>query len=139
MTNLSKILHLHYQNTFSTGNLSKKIWSWKGALYSAKLCLKFSRVCSIYTQGCIIWQLSWVKKTLPADNLIKYKKKTYSEKFQLVNSRYELKQQDNKFCDDISSLFQSHCQTRIIFLQTCHHTIYKETRRDDVLETLDLD
>ena len=53
-----------------------------------------------------------------------------------MNSRYELKQQDNKFCGDISTLFQSHCQTRISYLQTCYHTIYKETGRDGVLETL---
>ena len=53
-----------------------------------------------------------------------------------MNSRYELKQQDNKFCRDISTLFQSHCQTRISYLQTCYHTIYKETGRYDVLETL---
>ena len=30
-----------------------------------------------------------------------------------MNSRYELKQ-DNKFCGDIWTLFQSHCQTRMI-------------------------
>ena len=53
-----------------------------------------------------------------------------------MNSRYELKQQDNKFCGDISTLFQSHCQTRISYLQTCYHTIYKEKGRDDVLKTL---
>ena len=47
-----------------------------------------------------------------------------------------LKQQDNKFCGDISTLFQSHCQTRLSYLQTCSNTIYKETGRDDVLETL---
>ena len=76
------------------------------------------------------------QKPLPADNLIKYKKKKYSEKQHLVNSRYELKQQDNKFCGDISTLFQSHYQTRISYLQTCYHTIYKETGRDDVSETL---
>ena len=46
---------------------------------------------------------------------------------------YNTRQQ---FCDDISTLFQSHCQTRISYLQTCYHTIYKETGRDDVLETL---
>ena len=54
-----------------------------------------------------------------------------------MNSRYELKQQDNNICgDNISTLFQSHCQTRISYLQTCYHTIYKETGRDDVVETL---
>ena len=30
------------------------------------------------------------QKPLPADNLIKYEKKTYSEKQHLVNSRFEL-------------------------------------------------
>ena len=53
-----------------------------------------------------------------------------------MNSRYELKQQDNTFCGDISTLFQSHCQTIISYLQTCYHIIYKETERDDALETL---
>ena len=53
-----------------------------------------------------------------------------------MNSRYELKQQDNKFCGDISTLLQSNCQTRISYLQTCYHTIYKEAGRDNVLETL---
>ena len=53
-----------------------------------------------------------------------------------MNSRYGLKQQDDKFCSDILALFQSHCQTRICYLQTCYHTMYKETGRDDVLETL---
>jgi hypothetical protein len=46
---------------------------------------------------------------------------------------YNTRQQ---FCGDISTLVQSHCQTRISYLQTCYHTIYKETGRDDVLETL---
>ena len=53
-----------------------------------------------------------------------------------MNSIYELKQQDSKFCGDISTLFQSRCHPRISYLQTCYHTIYKETGRDDVLEKL---
>ena len=61
-----------------------------------------------------------------------HKEKHTPKKQHLVNSRYELKQQDNKFCSDISTLFQSHCQTRISYLQSCYHTIYKETGRDDV-------
>ena len=65
-----------------------------------------------------------------------FQKKTYFKKQHLVKSRYEPKQQDDKFCGDISTLFQSHCQTRISYLHTCYHTIYKETGRDDVLETL---
>ena len=67
------------------------------------------------------------QKPLPADNLIK-KEKTYSQEQHLVNSRYEL-----LFCGDISTLFQSHCQTRINYLQACYHTIYKETGRNDVI------
>ena len=43
-------------------------------------------------------------------------RKKYNEKQHLVNSRYVLKQQDNKFCGDISTLFQSNCQTRISYL-----------------------
>ena len=50
---------------------------------------------------------------LPADNLIKCKKKTYSEEEHLVNSRYELLTTKQQFCGDISTLFQSHCQTRM--------------------------
>ena len=46
---------------------------------------------------------------------------------------YNTRQQ---FCGDISTLFQSHCQTRISYLKNCYHTIYNETGRDDVLETL---
>ena len=53
---------------------------------------------------------------LPADNLIKYKKK-HSEKQHLVNSRYELLKTRQQFCGDISTLFQSHCQTKINYLQ----------------------
>ena len=50
-----------------------------------------------------------------------YIRKTYSEKRHLVNSRYELKQQDNKFCGDISTLFQSHCQTRMAVSHNLRH------------------
>ena len=53
-----------------------------------------------------------------------------------MNSRSELKQQDNNIFGDISTLFQSPCQTRISYLQTCYHTIYKKTGRDDVIEIL---
>ena len=49
-----------------------------------------------------------------------------------MNSRYELLTRQ-QFCGDISTLFQSHCQTRINYLQACFHIIYKETgRRNDI-------
>ena len=37
----------------------------------------------------------------------------YSEEQHLVNSRYELLTTRQQFCGDISTLFQSHCQTRM--------------------------
>ena len=40
-------------------------------------------------------------------------KKTYSEKQHLLNSRYELLTTRQQFYGDISTLFESHCQTRI--------------------------
>ena len=58
------------------------------------------------------------------------------EKQHFVNSRFKLLKTRQQFCGDISTLFQSHCQTRISYLQTCYHIIYKKTGRDDVLETL---
>ena len=66
---------------------------------------------------------------------INWLEKTYSEKQHLVNSKYELLKTRQQFCGDISTLYQSHCQTRISYLQTSYHIIYKETGRDDVLET----
>ena len=64
-----------------------------------------------------------MKKPLAADNLIKYKKKTYSEEQHLVSSRYE------QFYGDISTLFQSYCQTRINYLQACYHAIAIQRNR----------
>ena len=75
--------------------------------------------------------------TISGAHLCKHKKKhTPKNNISVVNSRFELLKTRQQFCRDISTLFQSHCQTRISYLQTCYHIIYKETGRDDVLETL---
>ena len=60
-------------------------------------------------------------------------RKKYSEEQHLVNSRHELLTTRQQFCGNISTLFRSHCQTRINYFQACYHTIYKETRRNDVI------
>ena len=46
-----------------------------------------------------------------------------------------LKWEDNNF----AMIFQSYYQTRKSYLQTCYHTIYIETGRDDVETTNSLD
>ena len=53
-----------------------------------------------------------IKNLLPADNLIKYKKKIYSEEQHLVTQ--ELLTTRQQFYRDISTLFQSHCQTILV-------------------------
>ena len=34
-----------------------------------------------------------------------------------------------QFCGDISTLFQSHCQTRMKYLQACYHKIIMQVNR----------
>ena len=46
------------------------------------------------------------------------------QKQHLVNSRFELLKTRQQFCGDILTVFQSHCQTRISYLQTCYHIIF---------------
>ena len=45
-----------------------------------------------------------------------YIRKKYSEEQHLVNSRYEPLTTTQQFCDDILTLFQNYCQTRMINL-----------------------
>ena len=47
--------------------------------------------------GAFVMTVSFLKNHLPADNLIKYKKKHTPKNKHLVNSRFELLKQDNNF------------------------------------------
>ena len=59
------------------------------------------------------WEAEWLWKSFTSRQFNKIWEKTYSEEQDLVNSRYELLTTRQQFCGDISTLFQSHCETRM--------------------------
>ena len=60
-----------------------------------------------------VTQLATVRQDIQVCNIRGLQEKTSSEQQHLVNPRYELLTRRQQFYGDISTLFQSHCQTRM--------------------------